>query len=91
MATKHSLNGKIGALESWSRTPDRKKRTAPGHRASPTSVTYWINKLRADGEVAEADLDKAAEAAHRAYMLRLSRRSAEVRAARTAAKKNNAA
>jgi hypothetical protein len=79
MASRHALNGRIGALESWSRTADRTARTAAGHKASPVSIDYWINKLREEGIVAEADLYKAAEERRRAHMLRLARRSAEAR------------
>jgi hypothetical protein len=79
MASKHALNGRIGALESWSRTKDRTARTAPAHSKSPTSLSYWLANVDPDGEMTVPDREKAAENAHRAYMLRLSRLSAEAR------------
>ena len=55
--------GRIGALESWSRTEDRSKRTASARAAF----------------MARFDDAADPEAARKAYFLRLARRSAEVR------------
>lgn len=82
----HALNGRIGALESWSRTKDRTARTAPAHSKSPCSLSYWLASVDPDGEMTPADRDKSAAEAHRAYMLRLSKRSADVRRAKKAGK-----
>lgn len=86
MATRQQrqMNGRIGALESWANTPDRSARTAPGTKASPASVEYWLPKVDPAGEMSAADREKAAENARRAHMLRLAQASAKARAARKA-------
>lgn len=75
----HAMNGRIGALESWSRTKDRSARAKPGHSKSPASLDYWLANVDPDGEMSDADRLKAAQAAHRAHMLRLAKASAEAR------------
>lgn len=72
----------LGNDASWARTPIRAERTAPAHRSSPVSYDYWLAKTRAEGVVCEADIAKAAESAHRAYMRRLSLKAAAGRARR---------
>jgi hypothetical protein len=81
----HEINGRIGALESWSRTPDRPARTAKARSQSPCSVEYHEDQIRAEGIVPEKDIPKAAEARHRAHMLRLSKASAAARRIRKGA------
>ena len=83
---QRQMNARIGALESWSRTTDRAARTAPGTKASPASVEYWLTKLDPDGVMSPGDRQKAAENARRAHMLRLAQRSAAARASK--ARKN---
>lgn len=73
------MNGRIGALESWSRTIDRTARTAPAHSKSPCSLEYHRATVDPNGEMSIADREKAAENAHRAYMLRLAKASADAR------------
>jgi hypothetical protein len=80
MASVHAQNGRIGALEMWSRETDRTARTAPARRRSPVSLEYWVDKIRAEGRVPERDVHKAAEAAHRAFQIRASQRAAAARA-----------
>jgi hypothetical protein len=78
----HVINGRIGALESWSKTIDRTARTRPAHSKSPASIEYWRGTVDPDGLMSLADREKAAEAAHRAHMLRLAKASAASRAAK---------
>lgn len=82
MTSVHAANGRIGALESWSRTVNRRARTAPAHTNSPASLDFWIRKINDAPEAAEmspGDRFKAAKNAHRAHMLRLARASAAAR------------
>lgn len=76
---ERQLNGRIGALESWSRTKDRKARTAAGTRNSPVSVDYWLTRVDPDGVMTDDDREKAARNAQRAHMLRLAKASAAAR------------
>lgn len=80
--SRHAINGRIGALESWARTTDRAARTRPGFRRSPASIEYWLDRVDPEGRMGRENRLKAAEAARRAYMLRLAEASARARAAR---------
>jgi hypothetical protein len=84
MAGRHAVNGRIGALESWSRTIDRSERTRPAHSKSPASLDYWRANVDPDGLMSVDDREKAAVNAHRAHMLRLAKASAEKRRKRAA-------
>jgi hypothetical protein len=84
--TDRQVNGRIGALESWSRTTDRPARTAKARAASPSQVAYWLTRVDPDAVMSDADRLKAAKNAQRAHMLRLAKASAEARK-----KKNTAA
>lgn len=64
-------NALIAVHTSWARTPVRAERTENARRRSPGRVEYWVEKLRAEGVVAEADIPAAAENAQRAYMAQL--------------------
>lgn len=83
----YQTNGRIGALESWSRTIDRTARTKPARSKSPASLDYWRAKVDPEGKMSLADREKAAENAHRAHMLRLAKASADVRRIKKALKK----
>jgi hypothetical protein len=80
-APNRQLAGRIGGLESWSRTPDRAVRTAPARAAGPSSVDYWVAKL--DPELFADATDKqkldAADAMRRAFYTRLAFASAKAR------------
>ncbi|GGS88216.1 hypothetical protein ACFFV7_51155 [Nonomuraea spiralis] len=71
----------IAADISWARTPNRTERTAPGHRASPLSLDYWIAQVRAEGVVREEDVEAAAQSAFRASQRARSLKAAETRKA----------
>lgn len=83
MAANHALNGRIGALESWSRTTDRAARTQRARENSPACVEYHV--ARVDPEITDPEQrQKAGEERHRAHMLRLAAASAEKRRKRAA-------
>ena len=84
MSGDHAINGRIGALESWSRTVDRTARTAPGHSRSPGSLERQLAEVDPDGLMTPETRMKAAKAAQRAHMLRLAARSAAARRAKAA-------
>lgn len=65
--------GRVGALESWARTPDRTARTAPARRNAPGHVDYWLARLDAELFANASDRDRvaAAESARRAHFQRL--------------------
>jgi hypothetical protein len=68
-----STAGRIGAHESWARTPDRAARTAAARRAGPSSLDWHLARLgpALDG-APERDRIAAATAARAAYYARLS-------------------
>lgn len=75
----HAMNGRIGALESWSRTENRTARTRPAYSKSPASLDYHLAKVDPERRMSEADRLKAAKNSHRAHMLRLAKASAAAR------------
>ena len=81
MSTPRQQIGRYGGLKSWANTADRAARTAPGRRASPANVDYWL--LRQDPErFADASGEQrlaAAEAARKAHFAGLAMRSAKAR------------
>ncbi|MFD0772636.1 hypothetical protein ACFQZ2_01720 [Streptomonospora algeriensis] len=88
MASQHAANGRIGALESWANTSDRAARTKRARENSPAAFEYHL--ARVDEAVTDhQERVKAAEASHRAYMLRLAKASAKSRAKKQA--RNDAA
>jgi hypothetical protein len=73
--------GRVGALESWSRTVDRTARTAPARSAGPGDVTYWLTKLDSErfaNATQQQRLD-AADAMRRAHFARMAMASAKAR------------
>jgi hypothetical protein len=73
--------GRVGALESWSRTPDRTARTAPARHSGPSSIEWHLARLDAELFADATDEQKlaAAESARRAYFARLALKSAKAR------------
>lgn len=76
------MRGRIGAYVSWARTTDPAGRTAPGRAAA---LKRFERQVDPDGTLPPAERTRRADAAKRAHMLALSRRSAQVRARRKAA------
>lgn len=68
--------GAIGAHESWSRTPDRTARTAPGRRAF---LERFEREVDPDGTLSPAERTIRAEHARKAYFQRLALKSAKAR------------
>jgi len=81
MSTPRQQIGRYGGLKSWANTADRAARTAPGRRASPANVDYWL--LRQDPErfadATDAQRVAAAECARRAHFAAMALKSAQVR------------
>lgn len=76
----HVIAGRKGAHASWARTVNRTARTEGARNASPTGITWHLDRL--GDEFADATLDEryaAAESARRAYMTDLAMRSAAAR------------
>lgn len=67
-----ALVGRVGAHESWARTPDRSARTAPARAAAWSS---WVRKADPDGVLSDADRQRRAEHLRSAHMARLGLRS----------------
>jgi len=73
---------RIAADTSWARTPNRAERTEAARKASPQSLDYWIDKIRAEGVVREQDIQAAAQNAHRAHMRGLALKAVAARRAK---------
>lgn len=72
----HSINGRIGAEISWSRTQDRSARTRP---AREKFLQRFEREVDPDGKLPADERRRLAEHAKRAYMLRLASRAAAAR------------
>jgi hypothetical protein len=72
--------GRVGALESWSRTIDPAARTAAGREAS---VKRFERQVDPDGVLDPAERARRAQQAMRAYMMRLAAKSAAARRAKS--------
>ena len=81
MPKKDHSAQRYGALVSWAATPNRTARTAPARRNSPSSLTYWLDKLDPErfANATEAQRLAAADAARRAHFVDMARRSAAAR------------
>ena len=74
-----SINGRIGAEISWSRTYDRSARTRP---AREKFLQRFEREVDPDGKLPPDERRRLAEHAKRAYMLRLAKRALAARRAR---------
>ncbi len=74
-----ALYGRVGALESWARTPDRAARTAPARQALRDKFEREVDP---EGLLPPAERAVRAEYARRAYYARLAAASAKARAAK---------
>ena len=79
MASKHSINGRIGAEISWSRTRDRSARTRP---AREKFLKRFEDEVDPDGKLPPDERRILGDHALRAYMLRLAQRAAASRIGR---------
>lgn len=71
-----SMRGRIGAYESWARTPDRSARTWPARKAA---FERFERQVDPDGELTAEERAKRAEWARKAHMQRLALKSAAAR------------
>lgn len=71
-----SLRGRIGAYESWARTPDRAARTWPARKAA---LDRFEREVDPDGELTPEERAKRAEWARKAHMQRLALKSVAAR------------
>lgn len=78
----HSINGQIGALERWGRTPraERRRQALPGRDGL---LARFAAEADPDGSLPEAERLEAAEQLRRAHMQRLAKLSAQARARST--------
>jgi hypothetical protein len=79
VANKHSINGRIGAEISWSRTRDRSARTRPAREAF---LNRFEREVDPEGELPSDERRVLADHALRAYMLRLAQRAVASRTGR---------
>lgn len=70
------IDKRIAVLVSWSRTEDRKQRTKAGRDAF---LARFEREVDPEGVLPVEERRRRAELAKRAYMLRLAKRSAQVR------------
>ncbi|TDE34179.1 hypothetical protein [Actinomadura sp. 6K520] len=70
------IDKRIAVLVSWSKTRDRKRRTKPGRDAF---LARFEREVDPEGVLPLEERRRRAELAKRAYMLRLAKRSAQVR------------
>jgi hypothetical protein len=70
------MANKAGALKSWANTGDRQRRTKPGRDAF---LERFEREVDPEGVLPEKQRFERAKLLRRAYMLQLSRRSAQVR------------
>lgn len=78
---QRSMRARIGAHESWARTTDRSARTEKARRSF---LERFEREVDPDGVLDPAERRVRAEHARKAHMLRMSAKSAQVRAARKA-------
>jgi hypothetical protein len=76
------MRARLAAHESWANTPDRSARTAAGHKASPASVDYWLDRVDPDRTMSPEARRQAAEAKRNAHMARLAFKASRTRQAR---------
>jgi hypothetical protein len=68
---QRTLRARLAAHESWANTEDRSARTSAGHKASPASLDYWLDRVDPDGTMTDEARRKTADSARKAYMTRL--------------------
>lgn len=71
-----SLLNRAAVLSSWAHTPDRAKRTAPAREAF---LARFEREVDPDGTLTPAERSRRAEAARKAYFLRLAAKSRDAR------------
>lgn len=77
---QRTMRARLAAHESWANTDDRSARTNAGHRASPASVDYWLDRVDPDGTLTAEARRAAAMSKRDAYMTRLAFNASRARA-----------
>jgi hypothetical protein len=68
---QRALRARLAAHESWANTENRSARTKAGHRSSPGSVDYWLDRVDPDGTLTPEARQAAAQSKRNAYKTRL--------------------
>jgi len=76
VSARHAAAGRIGAHESWARTPDRAARTAAARRSF---LARFDAEVDPDGVLSPAERAVRAEHARKAHFQRLALKSAKAR------------
>lgn len=72
---ERSSAARIAAHSRWAyRVPDRSLATAAARAKSPSSITYWLDRVDPDQQMHPGERAKAAENAMSAHFAQLSRR-----------------
>lgn len=79
----HAINGQIGAIESWARTP-KARRGLRTEAARQGFLERLAREADPDGVMSEAERMAAAENLRRAHMKRIAQKSVKVRAKKSA-------
>jgi hypothetical protein len=81
---QHSSDSRLGAYVRLMNTSDWSQVTAAARAAGPANLEWHANKIDPDGNLPAEQRLKMAEAARKAYYLRLSAASCKARAGRKA-------
>lgn len=73
------MRARVAAHESWANTENRAARATQGHKASPASVDYWLERVDPDGTMTDETRRQAAESKRDAYMTRLALNASKAR------------
>lgn len=76
MSKLSRMAGAIGGHESWARTENRTARTAPGRKAFDQR---FYDQVDPDRTLPEAERERRAASARKAYFVRLALKSAQAR------------
>src|ERR1700745_1439611 len=79
-----TLYARLGAYEMWAKCKDRTAHTANGRKAFDARFEREVDP---DGTLAPPERDRRAKAARKAYYIRLSIKSAQIRQAKAAARR----
>jgi hypothetical protein len=79
---QRSLDASIAANTRWSRT-DGHEGTERARAAGPGKLDYWLREVDPRGELIEAERERRARSAMRAYYQRLAKKSARSRSRRS--------
>jgi hypothetical protein len=87
---QRAMRARLAAHESWANTESRKARASHGHKASPSSVDCWLDRVDPDGTLTDEARHAAAKSKRDAYMTRLAFNASKARARKGAGPKEAA-